>query len=221
MVVWVARRVSELGIADRVVVATDAQEIQTAVSRAGFECVMTSDRPETGTERVAEVVATKEFTSFDLILNVQGDEPLVAPAAVRGAVDRLHAGDPIGTAAGTLDPALAADPARVKVVVDARGHARYFSRAPIPFDRDGTGTVRYHQHVGVYAYTRDALERWVRLAPVPEERWERLEQLRPLLHGLPIGVALFAAAPAPGVDTPADAALVERLLTQTLKEVTR
>jgi 3-deoxy-manno-octulosonate cytidylyltransferase (CMP-KDO synthetase) len=220
MVVWVARRVSDLGVADRVVVATDAAEIQAVVARAGYEAVLTSTRPETGTERVSEVIAIKEFKSYDLILNVQGDEPLVAADAVRGAVERLHQGDPIGTAAGALDAALAGDPARVKVVVDAAGHARYFSRAPIPFDRDGSGTVRYHQHVGVYAYTRDALERWVRLPPVPEERWERLEQLRPLLHGMPIGVTLFAAAPAPGVDTPADAALVERLLTQTLKEVT-
>ena len=220
MVVWVARRVSDLGLADRVVVATDAPEIQAVVRRAGYEAVMTSDRHETGTERVSEVVGHKDFRAFDLILNVQGDEPLVAAAAILGSVARLHAGDPIGTAAGSLDAALANDPARVKVVVDAAGHARYFSRAPIPFDRDGSGAVRYHQHVGVYAYTRDALERWVRLAPVPEERWERLEQLRPLLHGMPIGVTLFAEAPAPGVDTAADAALVERLLTQTLKEVT-
>jgi 3-deoxy-manno-octulosonate cytidylyltransferase (CMP-KDO synthetase) len=220
MVVWVARRVSELGLADRVVVATDAREIHTVVARAGYDCVLTSSAHETGTARVAEVAALQEFKSFDLILNVQGDEPLVAADAVRGAVARLRVGDPIGTAAGSLDPALATDPNRVKVVVDAAGHARYFSRAPIPFDRDGTGTVCYHQHVGVYAYTREALERWVRLPPVPEERWERLEQLRPLLHGLPIGVTLFAAAPAPGVDTPADAALVERLLTPTLREVT-
>ena len=219
MVVWVARRVSEFGVADRVVVATDAREIQAVVARAGFEVVMTSDRHETGTERVAEVIASNEFKAFEFVLNVQGDEPLVAAAAVRGAVARLQAGDPIGTAAGTLDPALANDPARVKVVVDASGHARYFSRAPIPFDRDGTGMVRYQQHVGVYAYTRSALERWVRLPAVPEERWERLEQLRPLLHGIPIGVTLFAEAPAPGVDTAADAAFVERLLTSTLKEV--
>ena len=221
MVVWVARRVSELGLADRVVVATDAPEIQVAIARAGFEGVLTSSAHETGTERVAEVIANKEFKSFDLILNVQGDEPLVAAAAVRGAVDRVRGGDPIGTSAGALDAALATDPSRVKVVVDAAGRARYFSRAPIPFDRDGGGTVRYHQHVGVYAYTRDALERWVRLPPVNEERWERLEQLRPLLHGIPIGVTLFAEAPAPGVDTPADVAIVERMLTQTLKAVTR
>src|SRR5256886_14383872 len=76
--------------------------------------------------------------------------------------------------------------------------------SPIPFDRDGARDVIYHQHVGVYAYTREALDRWIRLAPVPEERWERLEQLRPLLHGIPIGVALFPGPAAPGVDTADD-----------------
>src|SRR5205809_6063588 len=87
------------------------------------------------------------------------------------------------------------------------------------FDRDGAGDVVYHQHVGVYAYTREALERWVRLPPVPAERWERLEQLRPLLHGLPIGVALCAAPVAPGVDTAADLRYAEAALTRQLKEV--
>src|SRR5205814_600504 len=84
----------------------------------------------------------KSFSEFDVVLNVQGDEPLVDLEALRGAVGRVRAGNPIGTAAGTLDPAHAADPARVKVVVDARGRAVYFSRAPIPFDRDGTASFR-------------------------------------------------------------------------------
>lgn len=208
-----------MGVADRVVVATDAEAIAQVVRSAGYEAVLTSPECETGTARVAEVIVNKEFKSFDLILNVQGDEPLVAAAAVRGTVDRLRQGDPIGTAAGTLDPALAGDPSRVKVVVGPDGRAAYFSRAPIPFDRDGTGAVRYRQHVGVYGYTREALERWVRLPPVPEERWERLEQLRPLLHGIPIGVACFDAPAAPGVDTAEDLRFVERELTRTLKEV--
>jgi 3-deoxy-manno-octulosonate cytidylyltransferase (CMP-KDO synthetase) len=95
----------------------------------------------------------------------------------------------------------------------------YFSRAPVPFDRDGTGTVVYHQHVGVYAYTRAALERWVRLPPVPEEQWERLEQLRPLLHGIPMGVTVFDGPAAPGIDTPADLAWAEAEFTRQLKGV--
>ena len=204
---------------ERLVVATDAREIAAVVERAGYEAVLTSADHQSGTERVAEVVGSKSFSSYDVVLNVQGDEPLVAPAALHGAVARVRRGAPIGTAAGDLERALASDPNRVKVVTDTGGRAVYFSRAPIPFDRDGTGDVIYHQHVGVYAYTREALERWIRLAPVPEERWERLEQLRPLLHGIPIGVALFAAPAAPGVDTADDLQYAETRLTRRLKEV--
>jgi len=206
-------------VCDRLVVATDTREIVGVIERAGYEAVLTSPDHQSGTERVSEVIANKDFKAFDLVVNIQGDEPLVSLEALRGAVARVRGGDPIGTAAGTLDPAFAADPNRVKVVVDARGRAVYFSRAAVPFDRDGAGDVVYHQHVGVYAYTREALERWVRLPPVPAERWERLEQLRPLLHGLPIGVALSAASVAPGVDTVADLRYAEAALTRQLKEV--
>ncbi|MGH7606271.1 MAG: 3-deoxy-manno-octulosonate cytidylyltransferase, partial [Gemmatimonadales bacterium] len=220
LILWVVRRVADLGVCDRLVVATDAREIAAVVTEAGFEAVLTSDAHLSGTERVAEVVARSAFRDFQLIVNIQGDEPFVAPAAVRGALACLEHGDPLGTAAGPLDRALAGDPNRVKVVVNARGHAVYFSRAPIPFDRDGSGAVVYHQHVGVYAYTRDALERWVRLPPVAEERWERLEQLRPLLHGIPMGCTLFdGPPPAPGIDTPADLAWAEAAVSRHLKEV--
>ncbi len=221
LIVWVVRRVAESALCDRLVVATDAAAVADVVTRAGFEAVRTDPGHRSGTERVAEVAATQEFTSFDVILNVQGDEPLVAPDALAGAVDRVRQGDPIGTAAGGLDAALAADPNRVKVVVAPDGRAVYFSRAAVPFARDGAGPVTYRQHVGVYAYTPDALARWVRLPPVPEEGWEQLEQLRPLLHGMRIGVALSAEAPAPGVDTPEDARWTEAELTRHLKEVGR
>ena len=214
-IVWVARRVQELHLTDRLVVATDAREIATTVERAGFEAVMTATTHQSGTERIAEVIANKEFTDFDLILNVQGDEPFVKRSAVEGTVRRLRTGDPIATAAGTLDPHLATDPSRVKVVVSTTGHAIYFSRAPIPY---GEG-VTYRHHVGVYGYTRAALQRWVALPPVPEERWERLEQLRPLLHGIPIGVALFDETPAPGIDTLDDLRWAEAHLDNHLKEV--
>ena len=219
LIVRVTRRLAELDVCDRVVVATDAREIATTVESAGFEAVLTSPEHQSGTERIAEVIAKKEFSDFTFILNVQGDEPFVAPAAIRGAIACLEGGEVLGTAAGSLDSGAAGDPNRVKVVVDTRGRAVYFSRAPIPFDRDGTGAVVYHQHVGVYAYTRDALEHWVRLPPVPEERWERLEQLRPLLHGIPMGVTLFDEPAAPGIDTPADLAWAEAEVTRTLKEV--
>lgn len=215
----VVRRLADLECCDRIVVATEADEIVQVVSRAGFEAVLTAPSHESGTERIAEVIAKKGFSGFDLILNVQGDEPLVAAAAIHGTLHRLRLGDPIGTAAGTLEARFAADPNRVKVVIGPGGRAVYFSRAPIPFDRDGTGAVVHHQHVGVYGYTRDALTRWVSLPPVPEERWERLEQLRPLLHGIPIGVALFDEVPAPGVDTAEDLQWAEAQLARSHEEV--
>ena len=219
LILSVTRRVADLGICDRVVVATDAREIADVVSGAGFEAVMTSADHASGTERVAEVIGKASFTNFNFILNIQGDEPFVAAAAVRGALACLEGGEPLGTAAGSLEPALVTDPSRVKVVVDTRGRAVYFSRAPIPFDRDGRGDVVYHQHVGVYAYTREGLEAWVRLPPVPEEQWERLEQLRPLLHGIPMGVTLFDGPAAPGIDTPADLKWAEAEITRHLREV--
>lgn len=219
LVLWVTRRVADLGVCNRLVVATDGEEIAAVVRAAGFEAVLTSPRHQSGTERIAEVIAKKEFSGFQLILNVQGDEPFVAPAAIRGALACLERGESLGTAAGSLESALAGDPNRIKVVVDRGGRAVYFSRAPIPFDRDGAGEVVYHQHVGVYAYTREALDRWVRLPPVPEERWERLEQLRPLLSGMLMGVTLFEGPAAPGIDTPADLAWAEAEVTRQLREV--
>lgn len=219
LILWVLRRAAEAQVCDRLVAATDSPEVVRVAEQAGYEAVLTSSAPQSGTERVAEVVANKEFKSYDLMLNIQGDEPLVAFDALQGAVREVRAGAAIGTAAGTLPAAFVSDPNRVKVVVGPRGRAVYFSRAPIPFDRDAQGDVVYHQHVGVYALTRHALDTWVSLPPVPEERWERLEQLRPLLHGMSIGVALIGAPVAPGVDTPEDLRVVEALLTQHLKEV--
>jgi 3-deoxy-manno-octulosonate cytidylyltransferase (CMP-KDO synthetase) len=219
LIIAVTRRIADFGVCDRLVVATDAKEIANVVAEAGLEAVMTSPDHTSGTERVAEVIAKPPFSDFHFILNVQGDEPFVAAAAVRGALACLEGGDPLGTAAASLEPALVNDPSRVKVVVDARGRAVYFSRAPIPFDRDGTGDVIYHQHVGVYAYTREALEAWVQLPPVPEEQWERLEQLRPLLHGIPMGVTLFDGPAAPGIDTPADLSWAEAEFSRQMRGV--
>lgn len=206
--VRVVERVRALGIVDEVVVATDAPEVGAVVQLAGgagrgARVVMTSPHHESGTERVAEVARRPEFARYDLILNVQGDEPFLPADAARGAVARARCGHDIGTAAAPLEADLADDPARVKVVFDLRGRALYFSRARIPSPRDPAGPSDYWQHLGVYAYSRDALERWVGLAPAALERVERLEQLRPLAHGLDIGVATVGAA-APGIDTPED-----------------
>jgi len=221
LILWVARRVVDARVCARVVVATDSREVVEVVERAGFEAALTSAQAESGTERVAELLATSEFRSFEWILNVQGDEPLVPLPALGGALACLSRGDPLGTAAGQLDRRLAGDPNRVKVVIRPDGHAAYFSRAPIPFDRDVAegDEATYYQHIGVYAYTREGLERWVRLEPVPDERRERLEQLRPLLHGIPFGVTAIGAPAMPGVDTAEDLQTVETLLARQLKEV--
>ncbi|MGH7562043.1 MAG: 3-deoxy-manno-octulosonate cytidylyltransferase, partial [Gemmatimonadales bacterium] len=173
-----------------------------AVDAAGIAVVLTSSAHRTGTERVAEVAALPEFSGFDTILNVQGDEPFVPAEAIAGALSRVRSGDDVGTAAAPLPLEWRDDPGRVKVVFDERGRALYFSRARIPFVRDaGGGDPPSWQHLGVYAYRRDALARWVRLPPTPLEEAEQLEQLRALGHGLTIGVARLTAPALPGIDT--------------------
>jgi 3-deoxy-manno-octulosonate cytidylyltransferase (CMP-KDO synthetase) len=202
----VAERVREHAVADRIVVATDSRDIATVVERLGVEVVMTHDRHLTGTERVAEVAARPEFQGYDLIVNIQGDEPFVTREAIAGSLDRVRAGDDVGTVAAPLDPGLADDPARVKVVTDRWGRALYFSRAVIPFRRDPAEPAEglYWQHIGVYAYSRPALARWVSLAPSPAELAEKLEQLRALQDGMSIGVTRLTEPALPGIDTPDD-----------------
>jgi 3-deoxy-manno-octulosonate cytidylyltransferase (CMP-KDO synthetase) len=200
-----------MGVFDEIVVATDSGEIAEVVERVGGRAVMTSRSHESGTERVAEVAAAADFAQFDWVVNVQGDEPFLPRAAVIGALECVRGGTDIGTAAVPLDPALASDPSRVKVVTDRRGRALYFSRAAIPCYRDGDdGGGLYWQHLGVYAYTRPALEAWVKAPPSRLERAERLEQLRALDIGLSIGVAGLAEAALPGIDTANDLANAER-----------
>lgn len=205
LVVRVAERVRGLGCLDALVVATDSADIKGVAEAAGFRALLTSRTHRTGTERVAEVAGRDEFSGFDLIVNVQGDEPFVPGEAVTGAIARVHGGDDVGSAATPLDPADAADPARVKVVLDARGRALYFSRAPIPCLRDGGAAEGlYWQHIGVYACRRDALMAWVALAPTELEQAEQLEQLRALQHGMTFGIARVRAPALPGIDTPED-----------------
>jgi len=212
LIVRVWERIRDLPGLDEVVVATDAPEIRSVVEQAGGKVAMTSRRHESGTDRVAEVAARPEHARFDVIVNVQGDEPFLPTAAVAASVDRIREGDDVGTAAVPLDPALRDDPARVKVVTDARGRALYFSRAPIPFYREPGAAERwpYWQHLGIYAYTRPALERWVGTPPTALEQAERLEQLRALDQGISIGVAHLAEPALPGIDTPDDLARAER-----------
>lgn len=206
LVTRVIQRVQRLGLVDDLVVATDAPEIADAAERAGVRAVLTDRAHRTGTDRVAEVAARAEFAGHDVIANIQGDEPFLPAAALAGALSRVAAGDDIGTAAAPLQAEDAGDPARVKVVADHRGRALYFSRAPIPHQREGSSAPPglYWQHLGVYAFRREALARWAGLEPPPEELSERLEQLRALHHGMTIGVARLEWPAEPGVDTPDD-----------------
>jgi 3-deoxy-manno-octulosonate cytidylyltransferase (CMP-KDO synthetase) len=198
-----------MNVADAVVVATDDESVASAVRQAGAECVMTSDKHTSGTERVAEVAFQNRFRTFNTIVNVQGDEPFIGQQAVSGAAELVSSGRfPLGTAASRASAEILDTPSLVKVVVADDDRALYFSRAPIPYLRDRADSARQAertlQHIGVYAYTREALREWVSLPPHPLEMIERLEQLRPLAAGLPIGVAVSSEAPASGIDTEED-----------------
>lgn len=206
LVVRVAERVQALGVLDELVVATDAEEVAGVVASAGFRVVLTGSEHPSGTDRVAEVALRAEFLGFDLIANIQGDEPFLPAEALRGALRQAIGGADIGTAAAPLAAEVAADPDRVKVVTDLGGRALYFSRSVIPHRRQDAEVEPglYWQHLGVYAFRRPALVRWPELAPTPLERAERLEQLRALQHGLVIGVEKLGEPALPGVDTPDD-----------------
>jgi 3-deoxy-manno-octulosonate cytidylyltransferase (CMP-KDO synthetase) len=204
LIVRVWQRVSAMKIADACVVATDDDSVAQAARDAGAECVMTSDSHTSGTERVAEVARMSRFATYSTIVNVQGDEPFIGSQAVEGAAEIVASERfPLGTAAAAADWEIADDPNIVKVVNSDDSRAMYFSRAAIPFPRDGAaGTgLKPLQHIGVYAYSRDALEKWVGLPPHPLELTERLEQLRPLAAGIPMGVAVVDETPRAGIDT--------------------
>jgi 3-deoxy-manno-octulosonate cytidylyltransferase (CMP-KDO synthetase) len=206
LITRVIERVLDHGLVEQLVVATDSAKVVRVAERLRVPAVLTDRGHATGTDRVAEAAGRPEFASFDVIVNIQGDEPFLPREALAGALARVEQGDEIGTAAAPLEAALAADPARVKVVTDAQGRALYFSRAVIPHHRDpgeSSGAL-YWQHLGIYAYTRAALNRWVGLPPSPAEQAERLEQLRALHHGLVIGVAWLDEPALPGVDTEED-----------------
>lgn len=202
----VVERVTAHGLTDRLVVATDSPMVARVAERTGVDAILTSDRHATGTERVAEVAAQAEFRDFDVIANLQGDEPFLSRDALAGAIARVRDGDDIGTAAAPMEAADVQDPARVKVVTDLGGRALYFSRAVIPHCREAGEDAAglYWQHIGLYVCRREALERWVALAPTRLETVERLEQLRALEHGMSIGVARLAEPALPGIDTPDD-----------------
>jgi len=214
LIVRVWQRVSKMKVADYTVVASDDLLVARAIEDAGGECVMTSTTHRSGTERVAEVASKQEFSAFDTIVNVQGDEPFIGEGAVTGAVAMVASGRfPLGTAAVPANRSSSSDPSIVKVVVADDGRAMYFSRSLIPHRRDagsaqasdnGAADDMVLQHLGVYAYSRSALAQWVSLPEHRLERIERLEQLRALAAGMPMGVAVVDEPPAAGIDTEED-----------------
>ena len=221
MVVRVAERARGSGAA-RIVVATDDERIRDAVTAHGFESVMTRPDHATGTDRLAEAAVRLRLPADHIVVNVQGDEPLLEPALIR-QMARLLAGASdaaMATACHAIDDAREAfNPNVVKVVLDARGYALYFSRATIPWARDAFAAdserippgLPLYRHYGLYAYRVSFLLDYPALPPAPIERFEALEQLRALWHGHRIVVAVTDGTPAPGVDTEQDLERVRML----------
>jgi 3-deoxy-manno-octulosonate cytidylyltransferase (CMP-KDO synthetase) len=221
MVVRVAERALASGAA-RVVVATDDERIRVAVRDHGIDVVMTRSSHPTGTDRLSEAAAQLGLDDKAIVVNVQGDEPLLEPELITNVARNLteHADASIATACHLIsDPSEAFNPNVVKVVLDHQGYALYFSRATIPWARDDFGVspkklpldLPLYRHYGLYAYRVAFLRRYPTLAPATIERFEALEQLRALWHGYRIIVSVTRGAPAPGVDTEEDLERVRAL----------
>ncbi len=220
LVEWVWRRVTAVPFFDAVVIATDSEEIAAHGHSLGAAVELTSPLHPSGTDRVAEVARRFPYQKYSYVVNVQGDEPFLDAAHMAEAVRLVQEeGWDVGTVASPLESREEWRSASVvKVVRATNGRALYFSRAPIPHVRDAEPTARdfesgeFLRHIGIYAYRAEALQRWVELPEGGLERYERLEQLRPLAAGLSIGVTVVQGAPG-GVDTLEDAERAElRLL---------
>jgi 3-deoxy-manno-octulosonate cytidylyltransferase (CMP-KDO synthetase) len=222
LLTWVWERVRGMRIFDRIVVATDSEEVARLCHRLGAPVALTDPEHPSGTDRVAEVMGRSEFSEFSVVANVQGDEPLVRESHLAAAISLVRdEGWDVGTCATPLGSLEARrDPSVVKVVRARDGRALYFSRAAIPYQREGKpseeqlGREPFLRHVGIYVYRREALERWVSLSPSPLEELEKLEQLRALESGMSLGVAVVDEA-GPGVDTAADVIRMEEILART------
>ena len=212
MVVRVVERARKSDAA-RVIVATDHAAIFDACQLHGVEVVMTRADHPSGTDRIAEVAQAIGLAADAVVVNVQGDEPLIDPALINACAGLIGQDVPMATAAHQIvDAAELFNPNVVKVVLDAAGHALLFSRAPLPWHRDAFARSTNElpdgyaplRHIGLYAYRQDFLQAYPALPVSPLEQIESLEQLRVLWHGFRIAVFLAAAAPAAGVDTPED-----------------
>ena len=220
MVVRVAQRARQSG-ASRVVVAADHERITAACAAHGVEALLTRQDHPSGSDRLAEACELLALPDDALVVNVQGDEPLIAPAMIRACAELLAARPQcaMATVAHAIDDdAEFANPNVVKLVTDAQGLALYFSRAPIPWWRDAPGggarikPGAVLRHVGLYAYRAGFLRRFPTLAVSPLEQIEALEQLRVLWHGERIAVHVSDERPGPGVDTPEDLERVRQLM---------
>ena len=207
MIEWVYRRARAWPGFSRLLVATDSEEVVAHCSGLGIPAAMTSSAHRSGSDRVIEVMGREPA---DLYVNIQGDEPMVTAQHIELMVGPLQEGKGFGVS--TLKVAItreeAANPNDVKVVTGGDGRALYFSRSPIPYDRAGTGAVQYYKHLGLYAYTREALTTFSNLAPSVLESAEALEQLRFLENGIPI-VVVETRDDTVGVDTEDDLRKVE------------
>ena len=209
MVVRVCERAAASGAAG-VHVATDDERIATAVRAHGYQALMTRTDHASGTDRLAEAAEMLRLGQSDVVVNVQGDEPLVPPALVARVAGSLGEAS-VSTACHAIhDAASLANPNVVKVVLDAKGHALYFSRAQIPYPREPGG--RWYRHAGIYGYRAGFLKQYAGLAVCPLEKTEALEQLRVLWNGYRIAVAVSETEIPPGVDTPQDLEAVRRMI---------
>jgi 3-deoxy-manno-octulosonate cytidylyltransferase (CMP-KDO synthetase) len=226
LVAWVAERAKSSG-ARSVAIATDHEDIARAVTKLGWKALMTSERHETGTDRLAEAAALLGLSPEEIVVNVQGDEPLIDPRLIREVAAVLAAKPEasISTAAHPIESAAVFfDPNVVKVVTDAHGFAQYFSRAPIPYARDAFARSREAlppglpalRHIGIYGYRVRFLAQYSKLTPTAAERFEALEQLRALGHGHRIAVASWDHPMEAGVDTQQDLERVRARLSASL-----
>ena len=199
------------GLVSRVLVAADHPELVEAARAAGADAVMTRPDHASGTDRIAEAVAD---ASHDVIVNIQGDEPLIEGFVIDAAVDALAESQdaPMSTVVHAAEERAIGDPNRVKVVLDRHGHALYFSPNPVPARRPGRPEPHFWQHVGLYAYRREFLQEFVKLEQTPAELCEGLEQLRALENGFPIRCAIIEGWESMAVDVPDDVARVEARL---------
>ena len=208
MVIRVAEQAQKSG-AEAVVIATDFDKIVQVAEEHHVDAVMTRVDHQSGTDRIAEVAQNLNWDNDDIVVNVQGDEPLIDPALIQEvALTLAHSRDAVmATACHAIhDEASMLNPNVVKVVMDADGNAMYFSRSPIPYPRDEAHkkSLKAHRHIGIYAYRVGFLKQYAELSVTQLEQIESLEQLRVLPHGYKIAITVTVHAPATGVDTQAD-----------------